>query len=36
MTNHLKVMIIDAESGMYRINRYPVGSFFGTGFSPCW
>jgi glyceraldehyde-3-phosphate dehydrogenase (ferredoxin) len=29
MDSYLKVMITDAGSGMYRINRYPVGSFFG-------
>ena len=26
---HLRVLMIDASNGYYRINRYPVGSFFG-------
>jgi glyceraldehyde-3-phosphate dehydrogenase (ferredoxin) len=29
MNSHLKVMVIDSGTGMYRITRYPVGSFFG-------
>ena len=28
-SNHLKVLLLDAETGFYRIQRYPVGSFFG-------
>lgn len=26
---HLRVLMIDASNGYYRINKYPVGSFFG-------
>ncbi len=26
---HLRVLMIDASNGFYRINKYPVGSFFG-------
>jgi glyceraldehyde-3-phosphate dehydrogenase (ferredoxin) len=25
----LKALMIDANSGFYRINRYPIGTFFG-------
>ncbi len=26
----MRVLMIDASNGFYRINRYPVGDFFGT------
>jgi glyceraldehyde-3-phosphate dehydrogenase (ferredoxin) len=29
MNNHLKVLFIAADSGFYRIKRYPLGDFFG-------
>jgi glyceraldehyde-3-phosphate dehydrogenase (ferredoxin) len=29
MNINLKVLFINAENGYYRINRYPLGSFFG-------
>ncbi|MDZ7831987.1 MAG: aldehyde ferredoxin oxidoreductase N-terminal domain-containing protein [Desulfobacterales bacterium] len=29
MTTNLKTLIIDAESGFYKMKRYPVGRFFG-------
>jgi glyceraldehyde-3-phosphate dehydrogenase (ferredoxin) len=29
MENHLKVLFVAADSGFYRIKRYPLGSFFG-------
>lgn len=29
MTHHLKVLIIDAGTGFYKIERYPLGAFFG-------
>ena len=29
MGNHLKVLFVAADSGFYRVRRYPLGSFFG-------
>ncbi len=29
MDSHIRVLIIDAGTGFYRINRYPIGNFFG-------
>jgi glyceraldehyde-3-phosphate dehydrogenase (ferredoxin) len=29
MGNHLKVLFVAADSGFYRIKRYPLGNFFG-------
>ena len=29
MDNHLKVLLVDASSSFYRVNRYPLGDFFG-------
>jgi glyceraldehyde-3-phosphate dehydrogenase (ferredoxin) len=29
MESHLKVLQVDASSGFYRIERYPIGEFFG-------
>jgi glyceraldehyde-3-phosphate dehydrogenase (ferredoxin) len=29
MENHLKVLFVAADSGFYRVKRYPLGSFFG-------
>ena len=29
MENHLKVLFVAADSGFYRIKRYPLGDFFG-------
>ncbi|HNZ06183.1 MAG TPA: aldehyde ferredoxin oxidoreductase N-terminal domain-containing protein, partial [Candidatus Cloacimonadota bacterium] len=29
MTHFLKVLIVDAATGFYRIQRYPLGAFFG-------
>jgi hypothetical protein len=28
-TKYLRVLIIDASNGFYRINKYPVGAFYG-------
>jgi len=29
MDNYLKVLLVDASSSFYRVNRYPLGDFFG-------